>query len=74
MDGALTGTANDYSLLSGDFNQYIITDRIGTTIELIPTLFGASLRPTGQRGFHMHWRTGGDVVIPDAFRLTNWNT
>ncbi|MCZ4509802.1 phage major capsid protein [Streptomyces sp. ActVer] len=74
MDGALTGSAADYAVLSGDFRQYIVTDRLGTSIELINHLFGAAQRPTGQRGFYMHWRTGGDVVIPDAFRLSNYST
>ncbi len=74
IDGTIgAGASNDYVWLSGDFSQYQITDRIGTMIELIPTLFGAAGRPTGQRGFHMHWRTGGDVLIPDAFRLTNYS-
>jgi len=74
MDGTIAaGTTNDYCLLSGDFKQYIITDRIGTTVEFVQNLFGSNQRPTGQRGFLMHWRTGGDVVIPDAFRLTNYS-
>ncbi|HEY6595941.1 MAG TPA: phage major capsid protein [Asanoa sp.] len=74
MDGTIAaGSTNDYVLLSGAFEQYAIVDRIGTMIELIPTLFGAAFRPTGQRGFHMHWRTGGDALIPDAFRLTNYS-
>jgi len=73
MDGALTGSAADYSLVSGDFQQFAIVDRIGTAIETIPVLFGATQRPTGQRGFYMHYRTGSDVLIPDAFRLTNWS-
>jgi HK97 family phage major capsid protein len=74
MDGTLTGAAADYSVLSGDFNQFAIVDRIGTSIEVIPHLFGASQRPTAQRGFYMHWRVGSDVLIPDAFRLTNYST
>jgi len=74
MDGTIAaGTTNDYVLLSGDFKQYCIVDRIGTMIELVPTLLGANRRPTGERGFHMHWRTGGDALIPDAFRLTNYS-
>jgi HK97 family phage major capsid protein len=75
MDGTIAaGATNDYVWLSGDFKRgYQIRDRIGTMLELIPTLFGAAFRPTGQRGFHMHWRTAGKVVIPDAFRLTNYS-
>jgi hypothetical protein len=32
--------------------------------ELVPHLFGASRRPTGQRGALLWFRTGSDVVIP----------
>lgn len=74
MDGALTGAAADYAVLSGDFNQFAIVDRVGTTLEVVQNLFGASGRPTGQRGFLMHWRVGSDVLVPDAFRLSNFNT
>lgn len=73
MDGSLAATANDYALLSGDFQQYAIVDRIGTTLETVPHLFGANRRPTGQRGFLMHWRTGADVLVADAFRLSNYS-
>jgi len=74
MDGTLTGAAADYTVLSGDFQQFAIVDRIGTTIEVVPQLFGANRRPTGQRGFLMHWRVGSDVLVADAFRLTNHST
>jgi hypothetical protein len=40
---------------------------------VIPTLFGASQRPTGQRGFHMFWRTAAKVTAADAFRLLNYS-
>jgi HK97 family phage major capsid protein len=74
MDGALTGAAADYAVLSGDFKQYAIVDRVGTTLEVVPQLLGANRRPTGQRGFLMHWRVGADVLIADAFRLSNFST
>jgi HK97 family phage major capsid protein len=74
MDGTLTGAAADYSLLSGDFSSYAIVDRIGTIFDVIPHLLGAAQRPTGQRGFYMHWRVGGDVLIGDSFRLSNFST
>jgi HK97 family phage major capsid protein len=48
MDGTLTGSAADYLVLSGDFNQYAIVDRIGTSLEFIPHLMGANRRPSGQ--------------------------
>jgi predicted phage gp36 major capsid-like protein len=61
-------------VLSGDFKQFVIVDRVGTSIDVIPHLFGAAQRPTGQRGFCMHFRTGSNVLVPDAFRLSNFST
>jgi len=74
MDGTLTGATADYLVLSGDFRQFAIVDRVGTTIELIPALFGTAHRPTGSRGFYLHYRTGSDVLVADAFRLSNFST
>ncbi|WP_336819002.1 phage major capsid protein [Gordonia sp. MMO-8] len=56
-------------ILFGDFSNYVIADRIGTTIEYIPNLFGSNGRPTGKRGWYAHFRVGADVVNTDAFRL-----
>jgi HK97 family phage major capsid protein len=74
MDSSLSGGAADYALLSGDFKQFAIVDRIGTSVEMVPNIVGANQRPTGQRGFLMHWRTGSDVLVADAFRLSNYST
>ncbi len=74
MDGTLTGSAADYLVLSGDFKQFAIVDRVGTSIEVIANLVGTNHRPTGQRGFLMHYRCGSDVLIQDAFRLSNFST
>jgi HK97 family phage major capsid protein len=74
MDGTLTGSAADYLVLSGDFQQYAIVDRLGAKLVTIPALVGANQRPTGQAGFYLHWRAGADVLIPDAFRLSNYST
>ncbi len=74
MDSTLTGAAADYLVLSGDFTQFAIVDRVGTSIEVVPHLFGANQRPTGQRGFYMHFRVGANVLVPDAFRLSNFST
>ncbi len=72
MDGAINAaaTANNYVLIYGDVRQgFIIVDRIGSTIELIPNLVGANQRPTGQRGALLWFRTGSKVVVPAALRL-----
>jgi HK97 family phage major capsid protein len=74
MDGTLTGSAADYLVLSGDFQQFAIVDRVGTPIEVVPQLFGTNHRPTGSWGFLMHYRSGSDVLIQDAFRLSNFST
>ncbi len=73
MDGVInpTATENNYVLIYGDFSNYVVVDRIGTTVELVPHVFGANGRPTGERGLFMHRRVGGDVVNANAFRLLN---
>lgn len=67
IDISVTGTA--YPLAYGDWSQFVIVDRIGTTIELVPHVIGANRRPTGERGLLMHFRVGSDVVTDNAFRL-----
>ncbi|WP_349319152.1 phage major capsid protein [Mycolicibacterium canariasense] len=72
MDGNInpSATETNYPLVYGDFGAgMVIVDRIGSTLELVPHLFGANRRPTGQRGALLWFRTGSDVVIPNAFRL-----
>ena len=56
-------------LLYGAFENFVVVDRLGSTLELVPHLFGSNRRPTGQRGALLWFRTGSDVVIPNAFRL-----
>jgi HK97 family phage major capsid protein len=73
MDGSL-GAGADYTVLSGDFRQYVIVDRLGTSIIPVPVAIGAARRPTGEMGWYLHWRSGGDVLVADAFRLTNHST
>jgi HK97 family phage major capsid protein len=71
MDGAINAAAteNNYVLLYGAFENFVVVDRLGSTLELVPHLFGSNRRPTGQRGALLWFRTGSDVVIPNAFRL-----
>jgi predicted phage gp36 major capsid-like protein len=72
MDSSLTGAAADYLVLSGDYQQHAIVDRVGTSLEFLPNLVGTNRRPTAQRGFLLHWRVGADV-LPDAFHLSNFS-
>lgn len=71
MDGTLTGSAADSTVVSDDFSQYCIVARVGTSIEIVQNVFGTNHRRTGQRGLYMHFGVGADCLIPDAFRLTN---
>lgn len=71
MDGVINAAAENYVLVVGDFENYVIADRIGTTVEFIPHLFGAAGRPTGQRGWYAYVRHGAGVVNSNAFRLLN---
>lgn len=53
----------------GDFNKYVIVDRIGMSVELVPHLFATgNNRPSGQRGLLFFWRNSAKVVDPLAFR------
>ncbi|ORM00690.1 phage major capsid protein [Prescottella equi] len=67
-------TENNYVLVYGDFSNFVVVDRIGAVVEVIPHVFGPNRRPTGQRGLAMWWRTGSKVVVPGAFRVGNVNT
>ncbi|KXF51061.1 hypothetical protein AXA44_15445 [Rhodococcus sp. SC4] len=72
MDGVVNPAASgsNYVLVYGDFSSnFVIVDRIGTTLELIPNLVGANRRPTGQRGALLWFRTGSDIVHPAGFKM-----
>lgn len=72
VNPAAAGTPNP--IVYGDFQQFVIVDRIGTTVELIPHLVGTNRRPTGQRGLWMWRRVGSDVVVDSAFRMLQVTT
>lgn len=69
-----SATADNLVLAFGDFQNYVITDRVGMTVEFIPHLFGNSNRPTGQRGWYAYYRVGADVVDTGAFKVLNLET
>lgn len=67
---ASTITTGSKVLLFGNFREgFIIVDRVGMSIELVPHLFGASGRPTGQRGIYAIWRNNSKVLVDAAFKL-----
>lgn len=72
MDGTITtsGAVSNYALIFGDFQHYVIADRIGMTVEFIPHLFHTTTnRPSGQRGWYAYYRVGADSVHDGAFRM-----
>lgn len=69
MDGVVNATQDNYSLLFGDFENFVVTDRLGMAVEFIPHLVGANRRPTGQRGWFAYYRIGSDVTNSNGFRL-----
>lgn len=73
MDGVINAAAseNNHVLLYGDFTNYVVTQRVGSSIELIPHLVGSNRRPTGQRGVWLWGRWGADSVNDNAFRVLN---
>ena len=62
-----TGAAN--ILVVGDFSNFLVAQRAGMSLELVPHLFGANQRPTGQRGWFASARHGFDSVNDLGFRL-----
>jgi HK97 family phage major capsid protein len=67
MDNTVAAGKN--LLIYGDFSNYVVTQRVGTSVELVPHLFGPNRRPTGQRGMLMWARYGADSVNDASFRL-----
>jgi HK97 family phage major capsid protein len=67
---AFTGTTGAANILVvGDFRNYVIFDRVGSRIELVPHLLGSNRIPNGKRGLVFWWRVGADSVNDNAFRL-----
>lgn len=60
---------DDRYLLFGDFSQFLIVDRVGMSVELVPHLFGSNQRPTGQRGIYAVWRNNSKILTDNAFRV-----
>lgn len=64
-----SATADATLMIFGDFSKFLIVDRIGMTVEVIPHLFGASgRRPTGQRGVYAVWMNNSKILVPGAFK------
>jgi HK97 family phage major capsid protein/HK97 family phage prohead protease len=53
----------------GDASYFVIVDRVGLNLELVPILFGGAQGnlPTGQRGLYAWWRNTSKVLSAAAF-------
>lgn len=69
MDNAIVSGSNDYPLILGDFKQYKIVDRVGTTILYDPLVLGSNRIPTGQAAWVVYRRLGADVITSNAFKV-----
>ena len=64
-----TTTSGNILAVLGDFSQFIVYDRLGVNVEMIPNVTNSSGVPTGQRGLVAYKRVGSDVSDVNAFRL-----
>lgn len=72
MTSAIAANAN--VLLAGNFEHFVIVDRVGMSVQYDPMLKGANGRANGKAGWAAFWRVGSDVVDVDAFRLLQLHT
>jgi HK97 family phage major capsid protein len=71
----LRNTAGNRYLILGDFQQFLIVDKAGMDIELVPHLFHTNNnRPSGQRGLVAFWRNNSAILVPNAFRGLTYAT
>lgn len=72
FDGSVTALAENYVAVLGDWSNYVVVDRLGMTLELVPHLFATATNyPNGTRGFYGYARTGADSVNDGGFRMLN---
>jgi len=65
-----TVAVNALEAIYGDFNQFIICDRVGVSMIYEPLVKDtATGRPTGQAGWAMFWRFGSQISTTNAFRV-----
>lgn len=72
MAAPAVGTAAANLAIVGDWSNYLIAQRAGMSIELIPHVFNAAgtlTLPTGQRAWFAWARVGANVINAAGFRL-----
>lgn len=64
-----TGTDGAAILVVGDFSKFVVAQRVGMSVELVPHLTSTgSNRPNGTRGWYAYARVGSDKTIANGFR------
>jgi HK97 family phage major capsid protein len=64
-----TTTVRDNEIIFGNFEQFVIADVAGMSVEPIPHMLGSNRRPDGTRALYAHWRVGSGSTNDLAFRL-----
>jgi HK97 family phage major capsid protein len=67
MESDFTTSTNRIAIF-GDFRNYVIADRIGLSVELIPHMVDSDGKVVG-RGLLARFRNGAVVVVDSAFRV-----
>ena len=67
MSADVSTTGSKY-LAYLDPSQFVIVDRIGSQLQILPA-YGANFRPTGQWNAFLWFRTGADAAVPSAVRV-----
>lgn len=68
-------TAVNHLLLVGAWENYLIADRVGMSIEFVPHVFNTNANlPMAVRGWFAYWRVGADSINDAAFRLFTLTT
>ena len=69
-----SGTAAANLLVVGDWSNFVVAQRAGMNIELVPHVFDVTnSRPTGERAWYAWARVGADSVNDLGFRLLQNN-
>ena len=64
------GTDAAKILAVGDFSKYVVAQRVGMSVELVPHLTSTgNNRPNGTRGWYAYARVGADKSVQNAFRV-----
>lgn len=70
LDDLPSGTAAANLAILGDWNNFVVAQRAGMSIELVPHVFDVTNnRPTGERAWYAWARVGSDSVNDLGFRL-----